>query len=96
MRGDRKGLDVEREEKLCIPGKVRDPEEVALGNLLREIAEINARNTSLNRSGFANLLKRRPKCRHLSLRTLRRYVTYAIDWAIDNLKQQYRKAPAVR
>jgi hypothetical protein len=74
-------------EKALYTGKVTDPEQIALGNLLREISEISTRNTSLNRSGFANLLKRRPKYRHLSLRTLRRYVTYAIDWAIDNLKQ---------
>jgi hypothetical protein len=69
------------------PGKVTDPEKIALGNLLREIAEISTRNTSLNRSGFACLLKRRPKYRHVSLRTLRRYVTYAIDWVIEVLQQ---------
>jgi hypothetical protein len=69
------------------PGKVTDPEKIALGNLLREISEISTRNTSLNRSGFANLLKRRPKYRHLSLRTLRRYVTYAIDWVIEILQR---------
>jgi hypothetical protein len=59
-------------EKALYTGKVTDPEKIALGNLLREIAEISTRNTSLNRSGLANLLKRRPKYRHLSLRTLRR------------------------
>ena len=69
------------------PGKVTDPEKIALGNLLREIAEISTRNTSLNRSGFANLLKKRPKYRHLSLRTLRRYVTYAIEWMIEALQR---------
>ena len=74
-------------EKALSTGKVTDPDKIALGNLLREIAEISTRNTSLNRSGFANLLKRRPKYRHLSLRTLRRYVTYAIDWEIDLLRQ---------
>src|SRR5215831_11013554 len=68
-------------------GKVSNPEEIALGNLLREIAEISTRNTSLNRSGFANLLKKRPKYRHLSLRTLRRYVTYAIEWMIEALQR---------
>jgi hypothetical protein len=47
-------------EKALYTGKVTDPEKIALGNLLREIAEISTRNTSLNRSGIANLLKKRP------------------------------------
>jgi len=74
-------------EKALYPGKVSDPEKIALGNLLREIAEISTRNTSLNRSDFANLLKRRPKYKHLSLRTLRRYVTYGIDWVTNVLQR---------
>jgi hypothetical protein len=69
------------------PGKVTDSEKIALGNLLREISEISTRNTSLNRSGFATLLKRRPKYRHLSPRTLRRYVTYTIEWVIEVLQR---------
>src|SRR6516225_4928561 len=74
-------------EKALYPGKISDPEKIALGNLLREIAEISTRNTSLNRSDFANLLKRRPKYKHLSLRTLRRYVTYGIDWVTNVLQR---------
>ena len=61
-------------EKALYPGIVTHPDQIVLGNLLREIGEISTRNTSLNRSGFANLLKKRPKYNHLSLRTLRRYV----------------------
>ena len=64
-----------------------DPDQIALGNLLREIAEISTRNTTLNRSDFANLLQRRPKYKHLSERTLRRYVANAIEWAIKNLQR---------
>src|SRR5262249_29739110 len=64
-----------------------DPEKIALGNLLREIAEISTRNKLLNRSDFANLLKKRSKYKHLSLRTLRRYVTYAIAWETNLLQQ---------
>ena len=74
-------------EKALHTGKVTDPEKIALGNLLREIAEISTRSTSLNRSDFANLLKRRPKYKHLSLRTLRRYVTYGIDWVTNVLQR---------
>jgi hypothetical protein len=74
-------------QKALYTGKVTDPEKIALGNLLREIAEISTRNTSLNRSDLANLLKKRPKYKHLSLRTLRRYVTYAIDWEINLLQR---------
>jgi hypothetical protein len=66
---------------------VTDPDQIALGNLLREIAEISTRNTTLNRSDLANLLQRRPKYRHLSVRTLRRYVTNAIDWVIKILQR---------
>jgi hypothetical protein len=77
-------------KKALYGGKVTDPDKIALGNLLREIAEISTRNTSLNRSGFAYQLQRRPKYRHLSLRTLRRYVTYAIDWTIDVLQETPR------
>ena len=73
--------------KALYPGKVTDPDQIALGNLLREIAEISTRNPTLNRSGFANLLQRRPKYKHLSERTLRRYVTNAIEWAIKNLQR---------
>ena len=74
-------------EKALYPGIVTHPDQIVLGNLLREIGEISTRNTSLNRSGFANLLKKRPKYNHLSLRTLRRYVTYAIEWMGKALQQ---------
>jgi hypothetical protein len=74
-------------EKALYTGKVTDLEKIALGNLLREIAEISTRNTLLNRSDFANLLKKRPKYKHLSLRTLRRYVTYAIEWETNLLQR---------
>jgi hypothetical protein len=74
-------------EKALYRGKVTDPDKIALGNILREIAEISTRNRTLNRSGFANLLNRRPKYRHLSLRTLRRRVTHAIEWVIEVLQR---------
>ena len=74
-------------EKALYPGIVTHPDQIVLGNLLREIGEISTRNTSLNRSGFANLLKKRPKYNHLSLRTLRRYVTYGIDWVTNVLQR---------
>ena len=74
-------------KKALYRGKVTDPDQIALGNLLREIAEISIRNKRLNRSDFANLLQKRPKYRHLSLRTLRRYVTDAIEWVINVLQR---------
>jgi hypothetical protein len=74
-------------KKALYRGKVTDPDQIALGNLLREIAEISTRNATLNRSDFANLLKRRSKYRHLSLRTLRRHVTNAIEWVIKVLQR---------
>jgi phosphotransacetylase len=67
--------------------KVIDEHHRALGNVLREIAEISIRNPRIkSRRRIAELLESRPRYKHLSPRTVRRDVTAAIVWTIDALK----------
>jgi hypothetical protein len=78
--------------KVLHTGKVSDPNERALGNLLRDIAEasekIAAKNPRLqSRTDIARQLWQQPKHKLRGFRTLRRDVSTAIGWQINQLER---------
>jgi hypothetical protein len=78
-----------RRPKAISTGKVISPEQRALGNLLREIAEISTRNPMLyNYSKIAELLQKRSKYNNFSHRQMRRDVAAAINWQIRILQRR--------